>query len=44
MSSSIVEKPENISNFLALDEEYPAPAIVADNAIQQPLRLACPTP
>ena len=35
MSAVIVEKPENISNLLAMDEEYAAPRIVADNAIQK---------
>jgi len=28
-------KPENISNLLALDEEYPAPHIVARNTLQK---------
>jgi len=35
MSAVTVEKPENISNLLAMDEEYAAPPIVADNAIQK---------
>ncbi len=41
MSVLTVEKSENISNLLALDEEYPAPAIVAGNAIQQDWRGEC---
>ena len=35
MSAQTVAKPENISNLLALDEEYPAPEIVARNVIQK---------
>ena len=35
MSPLTAEKPENISNLLAMDEEYPAPEIVAANAIQK---------
>ncbi len=35
MSAVTVEKPENISNLSAMDEEYAAPRIVADNAIQK---------
>ena len=35
MSVLSVEKPENISNLLALDEEYAAPSIVARNVIQK---------
>jgi Acetyl-coenzyme A synthetase N-terminus len=33
--SCSMPKPENISNLLALDEEYPAPHIVARNTLQQ---------
>jgi hypothetical protein len=35
MSAVTVEKPENISNLLAMDEEYAAPRIVAGSAIQK---------
>ena len=35
MSTVSVDKRENISNLLAMDEEYPAPAIVDQNAIQK---------
>jgi acetyl-CoA synthetase len=35
MSALSTTKPEDISNLLALDEEYAAPAIVAGNAIQK---------
>jgi acetyl-CoA synthetase len=35
MSPVIVDKPENISNLLAMDEEYPAPQSVARNTIQK---------
>src|ERR1700689_2695418 len=41
MSAITVDKPENISNLLALDEEYLAPAIVADNAIQKDWHGEC---
>ena len=30
-----VDKPENISNLLALDQEYPVPEIVARNVVQK---------
>ena len=33
--SKLISKPENISNLLALDEEYPAPHIVARNTLQK---------
>ncbi len=35
MSALPLAKPENISNLLNLDQEYAAPAIVADNVIQK---------
>jgi Acetyl-coenzyme A synthetase N-terminus len=35
MSALPLSKPENISNLLNLDEEYAAPAIVADNVLQK---------
>ena len=35
MSSTTVEKSENISNLLALDQEYAAPEIVARNVVQK---------
>lgn len=35
MSALTVAKPENISNLLAMDEEYAAPEIVAHNVIQK---------
>ena len=35
MSTLIAAKPENISNLLAMDEEYAAPEIVARNTIQK---------
>jgi acetyl-CoA synthetase len=35
MKATTVEKPENISNLLAMDEEYAAPAIVASHVIQK---------
>jgi acetyl-CoA synthetase len=35
MSARPLTKPENISNLLTLDQEYPAPAIVADNVLQK---------
>jgi len=35
MSSLTVAKAENISNLLAMDQEYPAPEIVARNVIQK---------
>ena len=41
MSAVTVDKPENISNLLALDEEYPAPPIVANHAIQKDWRGEC---
>src|SRR6201981_3685308 len=41
MSALTMEKPENISNLLTLDDEYPAPAIVARNAIQKDWQGEC---
>ena len=35
MSALPLTKPENISNLLNLDQEYAAPAIVADNVLQK---------
>ena len=35
MSALPLTKPENISNLLHMDEEYAAPAIVADNVLQK---------
>ena len=35
MSALSVAKPENISNLLAMDEEYPAPEIVANSVLQK---------
>ena len=35
MSALTAAKPENISNLLAMDEEYPAPVIVASNVRQK---------
>src|SRR5579872_4950323 len=35
MSTLSVAKPENISNLLAMDEEYPAPKIVASSVLQK---------
>src|ERR1039458_7105501 len=35
MSALPLTKPENISNLLTLDQEYPAPAIVAGNVLQK---------
>ena len=35
MSALTASKPENISNLLVMDEEYPAPQIVVANAIQK---------
>src|ERR1022692_3925939 len=35
MNALTVSKPEDISNLLVMDEEYPAPDIVARNAIQK---------
>jgi acetyl-CoA synthetase len=41
MSTLTMEKKENISNLLAMDEEYAAPKIVADNALQQDWQGEC---
>ena len=38
MSSPAKAADPNISNLLAIDQEYPSPAIVAKNAIQQDWR------
>ena len=35
MSALTASKPENISNLLVMDQEYPAPEIVARNTIQK---------
>ena len=35
MSVLTAAKPENISSLLAMDDEYPAPEIVASNVIQK---------
>jgi hypothetical protein len=41
MSAVTVEKPENISNLSAMDEEYAAPRIVAGSAIQKDWLAEC---
>ncbi len=41
MSVLSVEKPENISNLLALDQEYPAPEIVRQNVLQKNWKGEC---
>jgi acetyl-CoA synthetase len=41
MSTLTMETKENISNLLAMDEEYAAPKIVADNALQQDWQGEC---
>ena len=35
MSALPIATPENISNLLTMDQEYAAPAIVADNVLQK---------
>src|SRR5579864_2788625 len=35
MSALPLTKPENISNLLTMDQEYAAPAIVADNVLEK---------
>ena len=41
MSALPLTKPENISNLLTLDQEYSAPAIVADNVLQKNWSAEC---
>jgi hypothetical protein len=41
MSALTASKPENISNLLVMDQEYPAPEIVARNAIQKNWLAEC---
>ena len=41
MSALPLTKPENISNLLTLDQEYAAPAIVADNVLQKNWTAEC---
>ena len=41
MSVLSVEKPENISNLLALDQEYAVPEIVSRNALQKNWKGEC---
>jgi acetyl-CoA synthetase len=41
MNVLCVEKPENISNLLALDQEYAAPEVVSRNALQKNWKGEC---
>jgi len=41
MSALPLTKPENISNLLTLDQEYAAPAIVADHVLQKNWHAEC---
>jgi len=41
MSALPLTKPENISNLLTLDQEYAAPAIVADNVLKKNWQADC---
>lgn len=41
MNAIAVAKPENISNLLVMDQQYPAPDIVVQNAIQKDWRAEC---
>ena len=41
MSALTVAKPENISNLLAMDEEYPAPEIVLQDVLQRNWQTEC---
>lgn len=41
MNAMAVAKPENISNLLVMDQQYPAPDIVVQNAIQKDWRGEC---